>query len=898
MRKAVWLGCASALCITSSALAQNPQDAPPTASESADYPSNGSQDAIVVTATKRAQSISNVPIAVSAVTATQLQNAGAVDIRGLNQISPSLLISSTTSESVGGVARIRGIGTVGDNPGLESSVATFIDGVYRNRSGVALSELGDVERIEVLRGPQGTLFGRNTSAGLINIVTRKPEYEALGNAEVTYGNYDYWRIAGGVTGPIGSSQTLAYRLDGVYTKRDGFLKDVISDRRFNNRDRWLARGQLLYEPTDDLSVRLIADYAKRNEQCCAAVIQPASDTVATPGGIVTQPSSVLALQRALGAIVQQDPYDRRVSVTPDQDYRSDVRDWGVSGELNWNLGEVKLTSITAYRDWESKRGQDADFSNLDLLRRTAYNQRFKTFSQELRLQGKAFDNRLDWLVGGYYANETLRLSDDLGFGSQYGLFQACQVVGQAAGRLGIPSSVALSPATPGCLNPALAGSVGPALGASAPALLGGLVRLYGIGDVGIAGDRLRQKSENYAFFTHNVFDITDQLALTVGARWTHDKKKLRTVFQSDNAACQAQRAALVGIRDNPGATALARELAGNLITISCLSNIGTTVDGAYADSQSDSEWSGTIVLSYKPIREVLTYASYSKGYKAGGYNLDRSGLNPDNIQVTDLRFAPEKVDAYELGLKLDLRAFRFNAALFYQEFEQFQLNTFNGISFIVENVQACKDALTPAAGALPNLGSCSGSTKPGVVSKGVELEAAMFPADDLSVNAGFTYADTKYRSSLVGSGGRPLPNALALLPGQQLSNAPKYVVTSGFTFTPEINVMGMRALFHADMRYMSDFNTGSDLFPEKEQDSVTTLNARIGLMGPGKAWSLEFWGQNLLNADYTQTIANAPGQGTGSLGFVRNGYATSATQMFINFPAEPRTYGVTVRTTF
>src|SRR3546814_190818 len=151
-----------------------------------------------------------------------------------------------------------------------------------------------------------------------------------------------------------------------------------------------------------------------------------------------------------------------------------------------------------------------------------------------------------------------------------------------------------------------------------------------------------------------------------------------------------------------------------------------------------------------------------------GYHLDRSGLNPDSISVADLRFAPEKVDAYELGLKLDLRRFRFSAALFYQKFEQFQLNTFTGISFVVENVQSCKEALTPVVGASPNLGSCPGGTRPGVISKGIELEAGLFPTYDVAVTAGFTHADTEYRSRLVGSGGRPLPNALALLPGQQL----------------------------------------------------------------------------------------------------------------------------------
>lgn len=895
MARSAWLSCVSVLVLNGTALAQTEQPVTPAAAAPA---TSDAVDEIVVTATKRAQTLSSVPIAVSAVSSTQLQNTGAVDIRGLNQISPSLLVSSTTSESVGGVARIRGIGTVGDNPGLESSVATFIDGVYRNRSGVALSELGDVERIEVLRGPQGTLFGRNASAGLINIITKGPEYEAKGNAEVSYGNYDYWRIAGGVTGPIGSNDTIAYRLDGVYTKRDGFLKDVVSGRRINNRDRWLTRGQLLFEPTSDLRVRVIADYAKRDEECCAATLQPASDMVRTPSGaIVTQPSSVAALEQAQGAIVLQNPYARQVTVTPGQDYRSDVRDWGLSAEVNYDFGAAKLTSITAYRDWQSKRGQDADFSSLDLIDRTRYNQEFKTFTQEFRLQGDAFDGKLDWLIGAYYANEKLNLSDDLGFGSQYGLFQACQVVGAAAPALGIPASLAIRPASPGCFNPALAPGLSGALGPLAAPLFAGLNRMYGISNVAI-DDRLRQKSENYAFFTHNVFNVTDRLSVTLGLRWTHDKKSVNARFLSDNSACAVQQASLAGIRDNATLPAAARTLAGNLITLSCLSNIGTTVDGTYADSDSNSQWSGTAVISYKPTDALMAYASYSKGYKAGGFNLDRSGLNPNSINVHDLRFAPEKVDAYEIGAKLRMRSLRLSAALFYQEFDDFQLNTFNGISFIVENIVACKGTLSPVIGQPSSIGTCNGKTRPGVVSKGVELEAALFPAEDLSVDAGFTYADTTYRKKLVGAGGRPLPAGLALLPGSRLSNAPEFVVTTGFTYTPEVSASGIRALLHADMRYMSDFNTGSDLFPEKRQDSVTTVNARIGIIGPDKAWSLEFWGQNLLKTNYTQTIANAPGQGSGSAGFVQNGYAASATQLFINFPAEPRTYGVTVRTTF
>tara|TARA_R110002020_G_scaffold86985_11_gene214691 strand:+ start:866 stop:1582 length:717 start_codon:yes stop_codon:yes gene_type:complete len=186
---------------------------------------------IVVTAQGRSQALSDVPIAVSAIGAEQLQQSGTSDIRELNQLAPSLLVSSTGNEA-NGSARVRGIGTVGDNPGLESSVAVFIDGVYRSRSGNALSELGPIERIEVLRGPQGTLGGRNSSAGMISITTAAPEFQLSGYASATYGNYDQIRLEGGINAPL--SDTIAARIDGVYLKRDGFYNDVVNGTDVNN----------------------------------------------------------------------------------------------------------------------------------------------------------------------------------------------------------------------------------------------------------------------------------------------------------------------------------------------------------------------------------------------------------------------------------------------------------------------------------------------------------------------------------------------------------------------------------------------------------------------------------------------------------------------------------------
>ncbi|MEQ1673009.1 MAG: TonB-dependent receptor plug domain-containing protein, partial [Hyphomicrobium sp.] len=243
-------------------------------------------ETIVVTATRRAEALSEVPLAVSAVGGEMMQNSGATDIRQLTQLAPSLLVSSTGSEA-NGSARIRGIGTVGDNPGLESSVAVFIDGVYRSRSGIGLNELGEVERVEVLRGPQGTLFGRNASAGLIHVISKKPSFDFGGFLEATYGNFDGMRFSGALTGPV--TEQLAARIEAVYAKRDGFTRLVSptgapTGERVNDRDRLFVKGQLLFQPSDALDIRIIADYTKRDEACCSGSYYSTAETFdPTPG---------------------------------------------------------------------------------------------------------------------------------------------------------------------------------------------------------------------------------------------------------------------------------------------------------------------------------------------------------------------------------------------------------------------------------------------------------------------------------------------------------------------------------------------------------------------------------------------------------------------------------------
>jgi iron complex outermembrane recepter protein len=366
MKKAYWLLSAGAFAIATPAYAQDETQTTPSPVE--EGATQRTDPDIIVTAQGRQQILQDVPLAVSAVSSESLQNSGASDIRQLNQLAPSLLVSSTGTEA-NGSARIRGIGTVGDNPGLESSVAVFIDGVYRSRSGIGLNELGEVERVEVLRGPQGTLFGRNASAGLIHVITRRPEFTFGGYGEISYGNYDYLRAAGAVTGPI--SDTLAFRLDGVYSRRDGFYYDPANDVDINNRDRLFLRGQLLFEPNDALSVRLIGDFTTRDERCCAAVYVSPSMNPFIDGLVDPAQNNIVRVLRDMGQNLSafNHHFDRTVSVTPGRGYGGETDDWGLSMEVNWDFGGATLTSITAYRDYKSSQGGDLDYGTVDILYR-------------------------------------------------------------------------------------------------------------------------------------------------------------------------------------------------------------------------------------------------------------------------------------------------------------------------------------------------------------------------------------------------------------------------------------------------------------------------------------------------------------------------------------------------
>ena len=860
---------------------------------------------IIVRAQGREQALSDVPVAVSAVSGEMLEKSGVADIRDLNQVAPSLLVSSTGNEA-NGSARIRGIGTVGDNPGLESSVAVFVDGVYRSRSGNAMAELGPLDRVEILRGPQGTLGGRNSSAGLINIYTAPPEFEFSGYGAFTYGNYDAIKVEAGINAPLGD--TVAARIDGVYFERDGFYNDVVNDVRINDRDRYLVRGQLLFEPNSDLSIRLVGDYAKKEEACCAATfvqpsfaplarVSPGLDGFNRPNGgpaLTSTDNPIVPILLGLGQdprALSQSTFDRDIYVTPGRSYDGETEDWGLSGEVNWDFGNVTLTSITGYREYSNFQGSDTDYTQVDLLYRApgpnAGAREFKTFTQEFRLNGTAFNDTLDWLIGAYYANEKLETRDNLRFGNDYGTFANCRIALAINPALANPSADNCLGANVAALDGTLTGT--PAFGPATPLIIAGMNNLAQVRDIGSNGDRYNQTSENFAVFTHNIVHVTDTVDLTLGLRYTNETKDFDAAFSNDNVFCPQSRALLDGLLATP-----LGGLAAGLIGLSCQGNSTAELDGVtLSDQRKEDEFTGTAILSWKPDPDWMVYGSYSKGYKAGGFNLDRSALalpvefDAATLDPSALQFDAETVDAFEVGVKYSARDWGFSVAAFRQEFSNFQLNTFNGTVFLVQNINGCDTDLGGAdRDGDGTTGSCAAeNVAPGVIAQGVEFEASVSPIRDLTMTMGLTYADTSYEDNLVGQdNGSPLDPALRLLPGDNLSNAPEVTATASLSWTPPIGNSGLSGLFFLNARTTDDFNTGSDLLYGKEQDGFTLVNGRVGITGPDRRWGVELWANNLFDIDYSQVAFNTP--------FVAEQQTYSA------FLAEPRTYGITVRAGF
>ena len=358
---------------------------------------------VVVTARKQDESLIDTPVAVSVIGAEFFEQTGFNSMADIVKFVPGFDYSPTNTTRANGT-RIRGISTFSFSDGFESSVATVIDGVVMGREAQGFFDLYDVESVEVIKGPQGTLFGKNASAGVVNVRTKKPEFEFSGGSDVMFGTDNELRVRGTVTGPL-IENTLAYRLTGSSHVTDGKLNNAFPGQDdVNDKDTWSLRGKLLFQPSDNLSALLTVDTVKEDNACCLPTYLTSNDDIAIIA--IASTANAIQLQAALDEFgIKPGKGNRDVAIFDDR-INQESEAGGVALELNYGFeGGTQLTSITSWRDWEIDEFNEADqLSNTDINNRNGTEAESTQVSQEFRLFGDMGDS-VSYVAGLFYFNE-------------------------------------------------------------------------------------------------------------------------------------------------------------------------------------------------------------------------------------------------------------------------------------------------------------------------------------------------------------------------------------------------------------------------------------------------------------------------------------------------------------
>lgn len=815
---------------------------------------------IIVTATKREQTLQDVPVAVSVTTAETIERAQIRDLKDLVSVVPSLR-TADRQNSTNTSFFIRGFGNGANNAGIEPSVGVFVDGVYRSRTASQIGDLPDVARIEVLRGPQSTLFGKNASAGVISIVTQKPKFDFGGNVEASYGNYNAIVVKGVVTGPV--SDGIAVSLAGGINKRDGYVKNLAIGTKISERDRWFVRGQVLFEPNSDLSIRLIGDYDKIDERCCGVFnVRPSAATA-----LITSP--------LINGKVNSASNIFRDEVYFNYDPTNKVTNWGGSGQIDYDLGGAKLTSITAYRRTKSLSDFDTDFTSGDIARGAGIGSiALKTFTQELRLTASLGD-RVDLLLGGFYFNEKVRQTTSIKWGTQARTYFDRLLQAASGGAQSIPTAEVLFGNLTG--NPTR--------------YVGQFFR-EGTG----VDEAWSMKDENFSIFGQVDFEIADGLTLTGGLNYTDDKKRfVSNVVSSDvfasldlpalrNTATNAGISQTIGgILGVPGGFATPAQIAAfaaaqpaafqqistgaanatlPILGLRALQVFPPFVNLPNATENgrtADNKLTYTARLAYDINDRLNMYLSYATGFKASSVNLSRDSR--PNARAA----GPENSTVYELGMKGNWGLASANVAVFYQSIKGFQSNIFNGLAFL-----------------LANAGKQS--------TWGMEFEGSVRPVEGLSLGVAVTYLDPKYNrfpNSAFGdvSGTRPadIPGISSTFSAQydhEMGNGDHIIAQTSYHYESAVQVVeGMPGFITKNpiTGAVIDFAPGIAAARPYRRE-VDMLDASL-TYAMANGLELTVWGRNLLDDRYISTVFDSTAQ-SGSISAYTN---------------QPRTYGIAAR---
>ena len=802
---------------------------------------------ITVTATKREQTLQDVPISVSVTNEATLAQAHVRDLIDLQSLVPSLQV--TQFNAVGQTNFIiRGFGNGSGNDGIESSVGVFVDGVYRSRTASALDDLPEVSRIEVLRGPQSTLFGKNVSAGAINIVTVKPQFKFGGSAEIDLGSDHARQGRATVTGPI--SDTLAFRLSANGNLRDGYLNNQTTGSGVNDRDRAGMRADFLWKPSNALSVRVIGDYNEIKETCCGTVSLfngPATQFIgaAAPNGLAL-PINDPARKFDNDIVFNTDPVNR-------------LRGKGISTQVDWKAGFANFTSITAYRNQTNQSIQDVDFTGADLANKNQSND-ISTFTQEFRLASTGH-TPVSWMLGGFYQRETLHTGQDITYGTQLR-----QYTDGLSGR--VPA--ALLAALPAPLRAALTGQSNIYALEFLQSLVSSGVTpgsTYFQTGQGIA-DYYKMNQDSYSLFGNLDYRVGDFVTLTGGLGYLHDRKRASSnvVLKDSFSALNLQNVPQFRALGLPGN--LYGPLGGLQFYYANAANHQPVnfPNSAESGELSGDKLTGALRAAYD-FGNVNAYVSYSTGWKAGAFNLSSDSRPPDANGVG--RTAnPENVTLYEAGLKSTFRGGYLNLAVFDQAIKGFQSNDYTGTGY-----------------SLVNAGKES--------TRGVELDVAFVPVNWLALTGAVTYLDPKYDSFAQASCVSfdtvrcPVDQATGLMPnsrdlsGQRPAGISKWSVSTSATVTHNFG-NGFNAFLRGEYDYTSPTQLSETTPPELSTWGKKIVNASLGITNKPHQYEVMLWARNLTN--YRTILAAFP--------------TVAQSGSYSGFPNQPRTFGVTLRQRF
>jgi len=835
-------------------------------------------EVISVTSQKRIQNLQDVPLAVTAISGKAISEAAIQDIFDLEASVPGLIILQSQSGSTTSFS-IRGVGTSGQNFGLESSVGTYVDGVYRARQSSIINNLIDVQSVEVLRGPQGTLFGKNTPSGAIQISNVAPDHDGTGFVEGTIGNLGLTSLSFAKS-VSAIDDILAFRLTGFASDRDGYISDVNFGKDImGNKDRYGGRLQALYTPNNDVTVRIIADYAEIDEKCCAS-------------GPSVSNFEAMDIKGKFGtdAVISRPPFSANINPPEQFNQRtvaqslvpiSKLEDSGISVQVDWSLNDrLNVISVSANRNFDTYDLFDADATQVNLIDRINDSKQ-SSFSQEFRLDYSS--EKLHAIGGFFYFTQDLdtisitRVNDDL---ADYVL---SAVLG---GRLTpMLSSINL-------LSRVTQGSIAPVAPATA---------------VAEHFSNSVQDHKSWAIFGQFDYKLTDEFTLTAGLRYTNEEKQIANVFTNKYASGNTQPTNISSLGDpsfpetiRPGSLLFSAARAGQALQaiqsgaiavgtpafaqavqtfipfqqegwLSNALSAATATRPDIMDDLKEDHITGTIKLAYQPDRLTMIYSSYGTGYKSGGTNTDRIAIGLDPI------FDAETSNAFEVGIKKDFpgMGLRVNAAAHYTVTEDFQAAAFIGSNFTLQNAGD-------------------------YVARGLEIESLWMPTESSKIQLSFAYNDASYDTFDKGPcwsitpwhtnkqdpgqrllpDGRPTP--FCDRAGDKPFGQPK---VSG-----SLGIQQAFALFDSvysyaflEYSYLGELMTVASNDPLSQMSGYGRVNARIFFNLEKYDTDIILWGRNITDEQERASLSYP--------GLLQEG-------KLFSFFTEPATFGVTVRTRF